>query len=216
MAAKLTLHELTGSPNNIKIRIALALKGLEYERVPLEIDSVPGDRSSIIALSTQPRTPVLKHGETVIFDSGGILRYLDANFPDTPRLFSEDYAEFGVIEEWEFWSKAELAPPIRAAFGECFAPKPDLAVCEKSCERIHEVSGRIEDVLAKQPFLLGEAPKAPDVIIAPGLNLAMLEPSPENGPIYEFFRANVHLGEGRERTREWVRKVMSYDPLFHG
>ena len=31
------------------------------------------------------------------------------------------------------------------------------------------------------------------------------------GPFPAFFRKNLHLGENRDKTREWVRRVMAYD-----
>lgn len=216
MSKKLKLVEITGSPNNVKVRIALGYKGLEYEREPLEFEGFPGDRSGVVACSTQPRTPVLTHGETVIFDSGGILRYLDANFPATPRLYTEDYAQLGEIEQWELWARTDLGGPTGALFGQLFAPEPDVEVCRKACESFHEVTGRIEAALEKNPFVLGEAMKAPDVICAPVVNLSMLSEAAASGPIMGFFRTHFHLGEGRDRTREWVRRVMAHDPLFVG
>ena len=35
--ASLILHELTGSPNNVKARIALGYKGLDYDRNPAHL-----------------------------------------------------------------------------------------------------------------------------------------------------------------------------------
>lgn len=185
-------------------------------REPVELDSYPGDRSEIVALSTQPLTPVLKHGDTVIFDSGAILRYLDANFPDTPRLFTEDYAEMGELERWELWAKTDLYSQVVAVFGQVFARTPDTAVLRRARESMHQATGRIEAALERAPFLLGDAMKAADVVSAPLVNLAMISDSAEAGPILSFFREHFQLGEGRERTREWVRRVMAYDPLFAG
>ena len=67
MDTDLTLHELTGSPNNVKVRIGLGYKGLKYERKPVALDGFPGNREAVVALSRQPRLPVLQHGKTVIF-----------------------------------------------------------------------------------------------------------------------------------------------------
>ena len=73
MNTNLILHELTGSPNSVKARIALGYKGLKYDRKPVELSDFPGNRDSVVKLSRQPRLPVLQHGQTVIFDSGAIL-----------------------------------------------------------------------------------------------------------------------------------------------
>ena len=105
MSTKVTLYEITGSSNSVKVRIALGYKGLEYDRQVVD----PGDRSSVVSVSRQPRLPVLQHGETVIFDSGAILRYLEANFPETAPIFSEDRATLGEIEEWELLGRSQGA-----------------------------------------------------------------------------------------------------------
>ena len=109
MSTNVTLHEITGSLNSVKVRIALSYKELEYNREPAVLDSFPGDRSSIVGISRQPRLPVLQHGQTIVFDSGAILRYLEANFPDTAPIFSDDHATLGEIERWEF------SPTVRSA-----------------------------------------------------------------------------------------------------
>jgi glutathione S-transferase len=118
VSTNLTLHELTGSPNNVKARIALGYKGLQYDRKPLDLNDFPGNRESVVKLSRQPRLPVLQHGQTVIFDSGAILRYLEANFPDTPPIFVSDYAAHGEIEQWEVFSRTQIGEPIGMMFGQ--------------------------------------------------------------------------------------------------
>jgi glutathione S-transferase len=216
MSDKLELLQITGSPNNIKVRIALGLKGLAYEGEALEIEAFPGDRSPVIAMSAQPRTPVLRHGKSVIFDSSAILRYLEANFPDTPRLFSEDYFEMGAIEEWEMWARTTLEEPVGIIFGQVFALTPDKDLCQRATAAMVEATWRIEDTLEKRPFLLGDKPTAADVVAAPAVNLATIPDSPDNGPIMGFFHRNFSLGEERERTRSWVKQMMAFDPESTG
>ena len=55
--------------NNIKVRVGLGYKGLDYEFRRIE----PGDREEIVRVSGQHLTPVLAHGETVLFDSARLL-----------------------------------------------------------------------------------------------------------------------------------------------
>jgi len=208
----LKLYELTLSPNNVKVRIALGLKGLEYERVPVPLDDFPGDRSLPVKVSTQPRLPVLTHGETVIFDSGAILRYLDANFPETHQLFSSDHAELGEIEGWEFWAKTELSPPTGMIFQQAFGGSVDESVCAEARRLMHEATGRIEEILATQDYLLGNEPKAPDVVCAPVISLTLMPPEAAAlGPIPAAFQKHFQLGEGRDRTRAWVARMMAHD-----
>ncbi len=210
----LKLHELTPSPNSVKVRIALAYKELDYERLPIELDSIPGDRSAIIAVSGQPRLPVLVHDGTVIFDSGAILRYLDANFRDTPRLFVEDYEQHAALERWEITTRTELTEPIGLIFSQLFAPAVDAAVIARANALVAQRTAPIEELLATREFLLGDTLTAADVTVASHLYLTDLnEKIVGDSPISRFFLTHLKLGEGREKTRAWVRKVLAYDPI---
>lgn len=214
MSTTIKLHELTGSPNNVKVRIALGYKGLDYERLPLDFESFPGDRSPLVKISRQPRTPVLQHGDTTIFDSRGILRYLEANFPDTPTIFTDDYAEFGEIERWEAFGQQKLGEPIGMLFGQAFAPEPDAQVITKANAMINEVLGAFEDELSTKDFLVSDHLTAADIGCACGLYLAdQTEKSAQASPISGFFHANMNMGENRPKTRAWVRRVVAYDPV---
>ena len=214
MSDNLTLHELTGSPNNVKVRIALGYKGLKYDRKPLELDEFPGDRSSIVKLSRQPRLPLLQDDQTVIFGSDAILRYLEANYPDTPSIFSDDYQTFGEIEQWELFVRTQISEPIGMIFGQAFAPESDAQVIAKANELLNDRTGALEDKLNTGEFLVGEHLTAADIACVAPLYLADL--TKENAgahPIAGFFHAHLKLGEGREKTRSWVRRVMAYDPV---
>ncbi|MEM7247361.1 MAG: glutathione S-transferase family protein [Acidobacteriota bacterium] len=212
MSAPLVLHELTGSPNSVKVRIALGHMGLEYERRPVDFESFPGDRSEVVAISRQPRVPVLQHGDAVIPDSAAILRYLSANFPESPSLYSEDYMEQGEIEQWEAWGRAELSPSVGMIFGECMSPEPNLDNCKQASAMIHEITGKLESELEGRTYLVGDRVTAADIALAPVVKLAaMSDHAATTGPISAFFHANFQLGDGRDRTREWMARLMKHD-----
>jgi len=212
--SNLTLRELTGSPNNIKVRIALGYKGLDYDRKEVDLDDFPGNRSSIVRLSQQPRLPVLEDGKTVIFGSDAILRYLEANYPDTPSIFSDDYATFGDVEQWELFARTQISEPIGMLFGQAFAPKADAGVIAKANQLLNDRTGALEDKLSTGEFLVGDHLTAGDIACAAPLYLAdMTEENSKAHPIAGFFHANLKLGSGREKTRAWARRVLAYDPI---
>lgn len=213
MTELLQLHELTPSPNSVKVRIGLGLKGLDYERIPVQMDSMPGDRSIALELSGQPRLPILRHGETVIFDSGAILRYLEANFRDAPRLVPEDYAAFGEMEEWEAWTRTGLGAPIGAVFQQIASGSPDPAALQAGNAAFHDATQRIEDRLAEADYLAGTAhPTLADLTCASRVYLAMAtEQEARASQILAGFRGALQLGEGRERTRAWAEALLEHD-----
>lgn len=215
MDTNLTLHELTASPNNLKVRIALAYKGLDYERRPVDLSEFPGDRSAVLKMSRQPRLPVLQHGKTMIFDSAAIMRYLEANFPDTPPLFRQEFAEFGEVEQWELFARTQIGEPIGMVFGQAFAPESDPQVVERAKGMLAERTGVLEERLSKQDYLVGDHLTAADIACAALLYLVDLtEANAATHPALEFFARHMQLPAGREKTRGWIRRVVAYDPVM--
>lgn len=211
--ADVILYDLWPSTNNMKVRIALKYKGISFHRIPVEMGDM--ERKDIVELSGQPLTPVMQHGDSVVFDSAAIIRYLEANFPETPRLFSTDRSRMKEIEELEKWARYELTRPLYAVFGELMkgmeGGTPDLSVCERASEQVHEMTADVEARLQDRPFLLGEAMTAADATAAPQIFYAMAPDAVvAKVPPLAFFKDNFHLGDGRERTREWCMRVMQY------
>jgi len=207
MPDSLRLYDLAPSPNNMKVRIALTYKNLPFERIPVN----PQDRTEVLRVSGQPCAPVLVHGDRVIFDSGSILRYLDANFRRTPSLFSSDAATLGEIEEWEVFVRHDLSKPVRSIFRQFLAAEKDPSEPGRASRLLNDLTGRIEDVLATRKWLVGDVMTAADVSAAPFLFYGMVPPGADAHPIPRFFSERLKLGEKFERTRDWVTRVMSYD-----
>ena len=208
MSATVKLYDLAPSPNNMKVRVALNYKGIPFEKIPVKSN----DRAEVIRVSGQPLTPVLLHGDVVVFDSGAILRYLDANFRDTPRLFSEDYRTMVEIETWERLGRGDLSRPVGTIFAQYFTEQRDASQIERASRHLHEVSSTLEDRLAMAEWLVGNRMTAADITIAPMIYYGMLPVEVAGrSPLHRFFGDHLHLGGGRDRTRAWTLKVMAHD-----
>ena len=103
----LRFYELAPSPNNVKVRLALAYKGIPFEAVPVD----PADRSAVLEVSGQVNTPVIVDDAVVINDSEAILQYLDANYPDTPRLFPREKKGRRAADVWRTRIENTIGPP---------------------------------------------------------------------------------------------------------
>lgn len=201
------MYDLAPSPNNIKVRLALAYKKIPYERIPVDFEK----REPLVKISGQPLAPVLAHGDTVIFDSAAILRYLEANFPSTPRLFSADYDTMHKIEEWELFGRTDAAEPIRITFREMRAASTDAVKLKRADELINRAASRVEEALAKTPYLMGEAPNAADFSVAPILYYGALPKAvAEGSPFTAFFHRNLKI-ERAPKTLDWIQRVMALD-----
>lgn len=106
-----TLYELVGSdparrfsPYCWRSRLALAHKGLEAAVVPWRFTD-----AAALAFAHYDKVPVLVDGDRVVTDSWTIATYLEATYPDAPRLFQ------GPPESQRFpvaWSDAVLMPAL--------------------------------------------------------------------------------------------------------
>ncbi len=210
--ADITMWNLGPSPNNMKVRIALNYKGISFDKV--EVDFRDEERAAIVEVSGQPLTPVIKHGDTVVYDSRGILRYLDGNFRDTPSLFASDRPTMMALEQEEDYGRNTISEPVGMVFGQAIAEgDPDLSVCEQASRMIHEATASYEERLQSQDFLMGDHLTVVDATAAPFVSYSMVPPEAggQDNPMMQFFIDNFSLGEGRDTTREWVGRVMAYD-----
>ena len=71
-----------------RVRIALNLKGLEYETVPVHLARDGGEqhRPEFNDLNPQELVPVLLHGNRILRQSMAIIEYLDETFPSPPLM----------------------------------------------------------------------------------------------------------------------------------
>lgn len=208
----ITLHQLPPSPNNIKIRVALGLKGLDAELVNYGLGA---DRSEVVKLSGQPLTPTIKHGEVVLFGSSAILRYLDANFRDQgPRLFSETQDGMREIEEWEQWANNSFAMVMILVARQFFSGTDDPAATEEANALLREHAPKIEAALESSDFLTGDAPNATDVTLYPWVSYTTIDPAlvPEGAPA-SFFASRIQLSAEFPKTRAWVARMSAFDKL---
>ena len=81
-----------------KVQLVLALKGIEYTRVPVS----PMNLRTEWYLGINPRglVPALVHDGEVIIESNDILAHLEASFPTEPKLTSTEPAEAESVAEY--------------------------------------------------------------------------------------------------------------------
>ncbi len=86
MAAK--LYTYWRSSAAYRVRIALNLKGIDYEPVPVSLK--PGDdehrKDEYRAINPQMLVPFFDDGKVAVGQSMAILEYLEETYPDTPLL----------------------------------------------------------------------------------------------------------------------------------
>ena len=188
------LIQIPFSHNCVKVRVALAYKGLKYETQ----DIAPMDRASVVAASGQGLVPVIVDGGRAIADSTAILLYLEERHPHPPLLPSraEDRAECLILEDWADQALMALARRIAyrnvlsrpGKLASMFFPKdgaPARWIKERVARRVVarrfnlSPAGRARDVaeakrlaglamarLGGRRWLVGDSPTIADVALA--------------------------------------------------
>ena len=181
--------------NNMKVRVALGYKKIDYEFRTID----PRDRGEIFRLSGQYLTPVMVHGETVVFDSGAILRYLEATFRDSPRLFGSSHSEQWAIEDEELFARAILAAPMmEVVHHRVRGGAVDDAMEQRCSEAFATAAAALAERKGDREWLVGESMSAADVTAG-----AVIYRVRESGT-FPFPPAAARLNA-------WVDRVMAYD-----
>jgi maleylacetoacetate isomerase len=69
-----------------RVRIALNLKGIDYESVPVDLRPAAHRQQDYLALNPQGLIPALAEGGTVISQSLAVIEYLEESHPSPPLL----------------------------------------------------------------------------------------------------------------------------------
>lgn len=143
-----------------KVRIALAEKGLDYERI--EVGWSPEHRyephhPDVVALNPKKQVPVLVDGDVVVYDSTLIFEYLEERTPDLP-LYPEGLASRVRCRQLEAGADEILFPFVWDLVEERFYPKPggeDTARTAAATQGIAAYEEGLEKQLAEGPYLCG-------------------------------------------------------------
>lgn len=107
--AEITLWGRRSSCNVQKAMWALEELGLAYERIEAGGDSGGLDAPDYLAMNPHGRVPTLRDGDTVVWESDAIVRYLAARY-GAGSLWAEDPATRAVADQWMAWTAASLYP----------------------------------------------------------------------------------------------------------
>ena len=209
----LQMWDLGPSPNSKKVRVALGYKGIPHERIAVS----PTDRADIVRISGQPLTPIIQHGDVVMFDSSAICRYLEANVQKEPRLFSADYGEMSAIERWEMFARTRLGAGGGPLFGEFFSETRDPEKLLRANESFNAAAQELEAGLDADGWLVGKSMTMGDVACASWIAMSLVTPEQAaSSPLLAFFAEHLHLDPARGKVRDWYWSIDRHDPASKG
>ncbi len=133
--------------------------GLDYEHRDAGGSFGGLDAPEFRAMNPHGRVPVLCDDDRAIWESHAILRYLAARYGGA-SLWPEDPARRSLADRWMDWSQTAWQPDFMRVFWgwyrtpESERDRPRIEAALRDCGRHLE---RLDEQLAAQPFLAGEA-----------------------------------------------------------
>lgn len=163
------LYDYPDCPFSQKVRVALAEKELEFERILVDLRNGEQRQPDFLKLNPYGRVPVLVDDDIVVYDSTIINEYLEDEYPSTP-LMPEDSAGRARVRMFEDFADNSFTPQAGLALAEVTKPEAerDAEKLRRYQSEIGRVLMRIESLLDGKPYLAGEFSLA-DIAFAPRL-----------------------------------------------
>ena len=156
------LHCFSQSGNCFKVAFALRAMGLPFEMVFVDfMHGATRDPNWRAAINPMGEVPVLEDGARRLTQSGAILSYLAQQ---TGRFGGDDDDQRLEVLRWMFFDNHKFTSYFATLrFMKSFAPTPpDAAIVAWLRSRLEGSWAVVEQQLAAQPFIAGDAPTIAD------------------------------------------------------
>jgi glutathione S-transferase len=190
MAAPLKLISHKLCPYVQRAVIALAEKGVSFERIDIDLANKP---DWFLGISPLGKTPVLQVGVTAIFESAVILEYLEETQPKP--LHPADPLRRAEHRGWIEFGSAVLNDIAG------FYSAPDEATFKAKASQLEQRFARLEARVAASPWFDGESFSLVDAVF---------------GPVFRYFDvfdaiADFGILSGKPKLAQW-RKALAVRP----
>jgi glutathione S-transferase len=199
------LFDFERSPNPRRVRMFLAEKGLAIPRVPVNLFRMEQLSPAFLAINPGGTVPVLETDDgTYIADSLAICLYLERLHPE-PALFGRGPRGEALTVMWTRVVESEgldaigetlrnLSPGFRNHVLPGPVPYAQLPqLVERGHRRVLQFCDRIEQQLARQPYLAGEELGFADLSLLAAVDYATW--------------VEVRATDGRPALERWYRRV---------
>jgi maleylacetoacetate isomerase len=167
----ITVYGFWRSIASFRVRVALRLKGLQFEEIPIDILSGEQFKPDYAAVNAERVVPTFIHDGHSIFQSLAIIEYLDDIQPK-PRLIPEDARERAYARSLALTTIADahplVTPRIRNHLAKAFGADAK-AIEDWGTHWTTEGLATFERLLGRRapaPFALGAEPGLADICIA--------------------------------------------------
>ena len=159
---------LYGSGRSRWVRPLWMLRELEVPFEAITVDRAGGelDSPAFRALNPTGKIPVLVDEGRPIRESGAILLYLGDKFAERGLLPPAGTYPRGVHDQWMFAIATEIEQPLWRMHKQLTRGVGDEAVATQARRDFFAAAVPFEEILGRQPFLLGDRFLAADIMLA--------------------------------------------------
>jgi glutathione S-transferase len=163
--------EIIGVPfsNYVRsVRLLCEEKGVSYTLTPSRPHT-----PEVLAISPSGQIPVMRHGDTTLFETKAIATYIDKAFSGA-KFIPEDTVSAAKVEQWVSYGNAKVDKWIMREFvvPQAFADKekgPDMARVNAAVPEIEKCCKAMQDAVTKTGHLAGSALTYADMHVLPML-----------------------------------------------
>ncbi len=232
--AKIRLYTQSINPFTAKLELALALKGLDYER---EVSNDPDDIKRWSPITQL--LPVMQIDDRKFHDSAAILNILEGLFPEPPLLAKDpktaraqrrlaEWSDSSFLFYWNRWREARFPQPgdekpaedatllgkLREGIARAVGAGGHLSRRElREAQVIDGIASRLSDLtafLGDRPFFYADEPSLADISVYGMLRL--LHDGPMTGA-RDLILENQDLVDYMQRMHEQTESGLAYPAL---
>jgi glutathione S-transferase len=198
-AATVTLLGDPRSSYTRTARMALAEKGVAYT-----LQRCAPHSPEVLAIHPFGRIPVFRDGDTALWETSAILRYIDESFGDTPSLTPGRIADRVACDQWVSAVNCYLYDTmVRRCLLQYLFPqgeegRPDRAVIDKAVAEMPAQFAALERAYQRSDYLAGGGISFADLFVAP--ILAGVEKTPEGAQLMSDM-PNIRRAQAAIRQR---------------
>ncbi|MDQ7743790.1 glutathione S-transferase family protein [Hydrogenophaga pseudoflava] len=155
------------SINVRKVVLCAQVLGLEFERIDAGLSYGVVNTPDYRAKNPNGLVPLLEDGDFTLWESNAIVRYLCAR--EGSLLYPQDLQRRADAERWMDWQQTTLNPAGSPGFKQLIRTpeaQRDPAVVAASVAATEALFAQLDEHLARQPFMAGDALTMADIPIA--------------------------------------------------
>ena len=167
------------SPNARRVHIFMAEKGIECERIAVDIRAAENLSAEYLAKNPGGRVPMLELEDgTFIGESVAICRYLESLQPESP-LFGESGIQAAKVEMWQRRAELNFFLEVAGAFRNITGFFKDRETCvaewgQVCAERAPKMLSMFDEQLSQTAYLAGDTFSIADITLAVALDFARM------------------------------------------